>query len=230
MSSHEQDRNKTQRGQSPRQDSDLNRDLDQEMGLAGRVGQNPGQSLSPYQQGQQGVYPPVPADSQPQGLFAQGGYGSQTVRGQFGEASGFGYRSGQDDPQQNDGTDGQAKAARFSGSWDGPDRAQARDLPQKRALNDGRSDEGEAQYQHDRHYQSWRERQNRQFDEDWEAFNRERQSSFDDEFETWRRSRAANGSHVSVNADAGDPLTSPQGPGTGPSGMGNPDSDSVKDT
>lgn len=224
MSHHEQDRTKTQRGQAPRQDRALTQDLPQDAGQTGRLGQNmdenPGQSLSPYQQGQQGINPPIPANGQPQALFAQSGYGSQRVRGQDGGTSGVGYGSGQDESRQSDPTDGQGRGARFGGSFGGPDRAQAWGLPQQQAVTEGWGDQRQALHQQDRHYQSWRERQNRQFDADWDAFNRERQSSFDDEFETWRNSRATKGIAGAADPDAEASLASPEAPSPGGSDLG----------
>lgn len=229
MSAHDQDRNTTQRGQGsggqshdggqdwrnqpsgpntqpPHQTRALNPDLDQDLNQTGRAdqnpSQNPGQSLSPYQQGRQAFDRPISSGGPP--VFgAQAGYGSQELRGQANGAycdgsmqSGYGQ---QDDPRQSygpdrQGSDGQGRGDSFGGTWGSPDPARAWGSSQQPALTDGWGGQRPSPRHHDPHYHAWRERQNRQFDEDWEAFNRERQTTFDEEFETWRKSRAAKAS------------------------------------
>lgn len=166
----------------------------------GPLSQNPGQSLSPYQQGQQRYDQPMPPRNPPQGFAGSGGYGSQEVRGQYGgpmSYDGGGYASGpvslrgdgrqQDDPRLGYSPYGQGNGANLGGGWGDP---------QQQALTAGW---GQPPRHPDPHYHAWRERQNRQFDEDWDAYNRERQTSFDDAFENWRKSRAAKADAVAVS-------------------------------
>lgn len=163
-------------------------------------GQNPGQSLSPYQQGQQRFDQPLLSRHPPQGFAGQTGYGSQEVRGQYGGPMRFeagplasgpvSLRGGsrqQNDPRLGYSPYGQGNGENAGSPWGDP---------KQQALTAGW---GQPPRHPDPQYHAWRERQNRQFDDDWDAYNRERQTSFDDAFESWRKSRASKADAVAVS-------------------------------
>lgn len=142
-------------------------------------GQNPGQSLSPYQQGQQRFDQPMPSHPLPQGFGGAGGYGSEG-RYSSGPMSLRGNVRQQDDLPMGYSPYGQGD-------------------PDQQAVTAGWGGQGQPQRHPDPHYHAWRARQNRQFDEDWVAFNRERQTSFDDAFDRWRKSRAEKADALAAN-------------------------------